>query len=119
FVPYNFNSSLIFTDDGYKAFKDWQSVYGNDINGSLSIDVLSSSETEQLFYNDTKQPKTFNLNTSVFKDIYGKEVTGKFTLEPFTSIILIGKDFSGINQNPEIPDQSFHLISPVNVNEFI
>jgi hypothetical protein len=53
------------------------------------VSPLAAGEKEELFYNDTKQTKTINLGNSVYKDIYGKQVTGSITLQPFTSVILI------------------------------
>jgi hypothetical protein len=76
------------------------------------LSPLAEGESEQLFYNDTKQAKTFNLGKTIYKDIYGNEITGKLKIEPFSSIILIGTDFSKINQKPEISDQSVNISSP-------
>ncbi|WP_073002124.1 LamG-like jellyroll fold domain-containing protein [Mariniphaga anaerophila] len=109
------NQSNVFFDVNSNRsleFEAWKGL-GQDGNSDFIGIPLDEGETEQLFYNDTKQNKTFNLGTAVFKDIYGNEVTGKLILEPFTSKILIGKDFLGINQNPVILDQSFNISSPV------
>jgi hypothetical protein len=100
-------------------FTDWTKQTGQDANSTFIDTPLSEGETEQLFYNASKQPKSVNLGTEVFKDIYGKEVTGTITLQPFSSIILIGKDFSKVNENPAISDQSFNIFSPVFKNDTI
>jgi hypothetical protein len=63
---------------------------------------------EKLFYNDTKQTKSFHLGNAVYRDIYGKVVKDTFTLRAFTWKILIGKNFENINQIPSAVDQSFN-----------
>jgi parallel beta-helix repeat protein len=100
-------------------FTHWQTETGQDVNSTYDGTDMKADESEQILYNDTKQTKTFNLGSAVFRDIYGKEISGTLKLEPFTSIILIGKDFSTINQNPHILDQSFHINSPVFDNDTI
>jgi hypothetical protein len=72
----------------YANFAAWQAA-GNDINGSYDGTNMVVGETEEIFYNDTKVTKTFYLGSSVYKDINGTQVTVSFTLEPFTSRILI------------------------------
>jgi len=101
-------------------FFNWKSQTAQDKNSTFIDTPLSAGETEQLFYNDTKQSKTFNLGTTVYRDIFGKEVTGKLTLEPFTSKILIKTTKTvQVNQSPEINDQSFNIAAPIDQNEFI
>ena len=73
----------------YYNFTDWKLLTGQDANSTFIGTALAEGETEELFYNDTKQNKTFNLGSSVYKDIYGKQVAQSLVLEPFTSIILI------------------------------
>ena len=116
-------SQFRYTNSGGTAvntsdFAVWQSETG-DNNSTYITTSLGVGETEQLFYNDTKQSKTFNLGTKVYRDIFGNEITGKLTLEPFTSVILIGMDFSGIKPVPEFLDQSFHLVSPIYSKEWL
>jgi len=78
----------------FADFAAWKAATGQDANSTCDATTLAAGETEQLFYNDTKQAKVFNLGSSVFRDIYGKQVSGTFTLDPFTSKIIIGKDFT-------------------------
>ncbi len=104
---------------GYSDFNEWQAD-GNDKNGSFYGESLAKDEKEELFYNDTKQPKTFSFGTTVYRDIYGKEVTGKLTLEPFTSTILIKTTKTDkANQSPVINDQTFNIEAPVERNFLI
>jgi parallel beta-helix repeat protein len=115
-VPYTENDVFANKTD----FTHWQTDTGQDVNSTYDGTDMKTGESEQLFYNDTKQSKTFNLGTTVYRDIYGKEVSGKFTLEPFTSKILI-KTANKIqeNQSPEINNQSFNLAAPIEQNDFI
>jgi parallel beta-helix repeat protein len=101
------------------SLPQWQSYSGQDINSKSSPVSITSENNIQLFYNNAKQAKTFNLGGSTFKDIEGKTVSGSFTLQPFTSIILIGKNFERINQKPDISDQSFHIKSPKFLNDSV
>ncbi len=56
---------------------------------------------------------------STFKDIAGNTLSDSFTLQPYTSKILIGKNFEKINQKPVIPDQSFNIKSPKFSNDSV
>ena len=86
-----FASDLVFrTSDGsYKNFVGWKTFINGDANSTFIGTKLGVGETQEIFYNDTKQTKTFNLGSSVYRDIYGNQVTGNFNLEPFTSKILV------------------------------
>jgi hypothetical protein len=101
------------------SLSQWQSFSRQDINSKTSPVSITSENNIQLFYNNTKQARTFNLGGSTFKDIEGKTVSVSFTLQPFTSKILIGKNFENINQKPAISDQSFHIKSPKFSNDSV
>ena len=116
----HYNSEKIFVYDmTLNYYSDWKSTTGQDANSTFDGTALAVGETEKLFYNDTKKTKTFNLGNSVFRDIYGKVLKDTFTLQPFTSKILIGKNFKNINQSPAVLDQSFNVVSPKVTNELI
>ncbi len=89
--PYDSNG--IFRGEEYCNFDDWKSQTGYDQNSSFKSKQLSEGETEKLFFNNTRNKKTFKLGNKTYKDIFGNIVSGSFTLEPFTSKILIGTDF--------------------------
>ena len=116
----HYNSSEIFRNESVSYnFADWKSSSGQDANSTIDLTPLQSGEKEELFYNDTKQVKTINLGTSVYKDINGKQVTGSIKLEPFTSAILIKLNSKSSNQNPIITDQVFEVKGSVQSNEVI
>jgi|GEM_PF-1600425 len=118
----HYASSKIFKDDGsYYDFSGWKSATGNDANSTIDLSPLETGETEELFYNDTKTSKTISLGTTIYKDIYGKQISGSITLEPFTSIILIKTldDTGSNNQSPVIYDQYFNIIEPKMPNDLI
>src|SRR5690606_7806376 len=53
----------------YYNFADWKLLTGQDANSTFIGTPLAEGETEELFYNDTKQTKTFNLGNTPYKDI--------------------------------------------------
>lgn len=117
-----YESSGIFRGSSYMSFDEWKSKMGYDKNSTSNFSKLSSGEKEQLFYNDTKKDKTVNLGNKVYKDIDGKQVTGSFTLKPYTSRILVGTDLQVSeegNKTPEIQDQYFEVTAPKNLNDFL
>ncbi len=107
-------------ESAYYDFEAWKETTNQDKNSTIDTSPLGQGETEELFYNDTKQSKTFDLGTTIYRDIYGTELSGKLTLEPFTSTILI-KTTKTVqeNQRPEIEGQSFHKTAPIEQNDFI
>ncbi len=116
-----FDNDLVFkySDDIYRNFNDWKKIVGADSNSEFTRIVLRQGESQKLIYNDTKQTKTYNLGNSVFRNIFGESIVDTFMLKPFTSIVLIGKDFDKINQSPSILDQSFNFVSPKATNDSI
>jgi hypothetical protein len=70
-------------------FNGWKLATGQDANSTIDVSPLATGETEQLYYNDSKQAKTINLGGSVYKNIEGKQVSGSITIQPYASIILI------------------------------
>jgi len=114
------NDILFRLDDGsFVDFDGWKKFINGDTNSQFINKPLAEDETQEIFYNDTKQPKIYNLGTSIFRDVYGNLVKNSFTLQPFTSKILIGKNFENINQTPAALDQSFNIVSPKITNDFI
>lgn len=84
----------IFRGDNYCSFDEWTKITGYDKNSDYTEIELSAGESEKLIYNDAKTSKTINLGRKSYADIFGNTFTGSITLEPFTSIILIGNDFA-------------------------
>jgi parallel beta-helix repeat protein len=71
------------------TFTNWKSTTAHDASSTFDGSALGVGETEELFYNPTKEEKVFYLGGDVYRDITGTQVTGTFTLQPFTSRILI------------------------------
>jgi len=118
----HYNSSKIFKEGStYYDFQGWKSISKQDANSKLDVSRLGDGETEELFYNDTKQTKTISLGTVIYRDIDGANITGSLTLQPFTSKILIktSSSNSGSNQKPVIENQSFGILGDQQVNDFI
>jgi hypothetical protein len=116
--PYAVNGVFV----NNKDFAEWQSTSGQDKNSTFNGTTLAEGETEKLFFNDTKTTKTINLGTSVYRDLNGNKVTGKFNLEPFTSRILIKsaeETTVDTNQSPVIQNQAFDISAPKVTNDFI
>jgi parallel beta-helix repeat protein len=117
---YNKSNFFKFNESKYYDFVGWKTATGQDANSTIDIAALATGETEELFYNDTKQTKTFNLGSSVYKDIYGNQVAQSVTLEPFTSKILIKTaTVNTIDNTPptitsfSIPSTSPSLVVPI------
>ena len=87
-----YESTGIFRGDKYCSFSEWKSLTGFDNNSSFDGTRLKPGETEQLLYNASKEVKTIRLGTSEFRDVHGNIISGSITLQPFTSIILIGNN---------------------------
>ena len=107
-----YNKEKIFRytkSDGRAAFandfSDWKRQTGQDANSRFISTSLASGETEKLFYNPTKDTKTYNINNAKAQDIYGNSISTGFTLKPFTSKIVIGSNLSAIievNSNSDL-----------------
>ncbi len=119
---YNTYASHYTKENAFQPFVDfaaWKTSTGQDINSSYDVSRLPEGETEKLFYNSSKNKFVYNLGNATFRDVYGKLVKDTFSLKPFTSQILIGKNFEQINQSPEISDQTFNIRSPKYLNDSI
>ena len=115
----HYEDDPIFGDND--SFSEWK-ARGRDLHSTCDQTSLKSGETEKLFYNDTKQDKTFDLGSNVYRDIDGNTVTGKLTLKPFTGKILIGTTFDKIgsdNQSPAIQNQTFEIREEKTIDELI
>ena len=92
-----------------KTLAQWRTYSGKDAH---STEMISSAlNSSQIFYNDTKAPKTFTLSGD-YTDLNGNPVSGSLTLQPFTSEILLP---AGPNPTPTptspppVGSQNFYL----------
>jgi hypothetical protein len=106
-------------ENNYSDFPKWKSFIGSDANSKYINIPLVAGDTQKIFYNDSKQTKIYHLGNTAFRDIIGNVVNDTFSLKPFTSKILVGKNFNSVNQKPAILDQSFNFTAPKNMNDFI
>src|SRR5690606_5844917 len=120
FNPYT-SEGIFKSGDKYYSFNEWKSATGQEKNSNIYSTALSAGEKEVLFYNDTKQDKSFVLGSKTYKDIKGNKVTGSFTLKPFTSRILIGSSYDSGNENqsPVVTDQEFEINNTIEANDFV
>lgn len=106
-------------DETYRNFSNWKSYTKLDA-GSIFVAIKQKEgEKEKLFYNNTNQTIWFSLGKSSFRYVTGEKITNSFYLEPFSSKILIGKNFDEINQKPQVSDQSFDIKTPRFKNDSI
>ncbi len=97
----HYNSEDIFSIELVNYdFETWKTATGQDSLSTCDTTAFSIGKSEELFYNDTKVPQTFDLGNYVYTDIYGEEISGELTLEPFTSQIVIEE--KGTEGNTEI-----------------
>lgn len=106
-------------DETYRRFSEWKSYTKLDDASFFVAIKQKEGEKEKLFYNNTNQIIRFNLGKSTFRDVKGENINNTFTLEPFRSKILIGKNFDEVNQKPQISDQSFNVKTPLFKNDSI
>jgi uncharacterized repeat protein (TIGR01451 family) len=82
---YHANRSNHIRISGDKTLAQWKAASGKDAHSTeLVAAVLAQAE---LFYNETRSPKTFTLSKPYF-DLSGNSVVGTLTLQPYTSKIL-------------------------------
>ncbi len=69
-----------------RSLAEWKAASGKDTH---STELISSTlALAELFYNDTRSPKTFTLSKP-YKDLSGNSVVGTLTLQAYTSKILL------------------------------
>jgi uncharacterized repeat protein (TIGR01451 family) len=82
---YHANRSNHIRISGDKTLSDWKLASGKDAHSTEMVaSILAQAE---LFYNDTRSPKTFTLSKP-YKDLSGSSVAGTLMLQPYTSKIL-------------------------------
>lgn len=117
YAPYS--TKQVFTN--FNSFEEYKAETGYDKNGTFDGTQFTNGEIEKLFYNNTKKTKTIPLESYVYRDLKGKQVTGAITLEPFTSVILIKTKtkVDNTNQTPVIKSQNFDIYNNKQENESI
>ncbi len=104
---------------GSSNFEDWKADTRTDSNSRYEGKALPDGETEMLFYNDTKSIKIFHLEGTIFSDASGLQVIDTFSLQPFTSKILIGKNLENVESettNSPTKQGSTEIYSSVSTN---
>lgn len=71
------------------SFANWKPMYGFDNNSTERL--TASTDKVLFFYNETSADKDLPLD-QVYTDLRNVSYTGKITLKPFSSAILIGKN---------------------------
>ncbi len=94
-------STQVFRESTYFTFTQWKAATGQDANSVFNSTPLAAGETAELIYNASKKSKKYNLNEAVVKDLEGNSLTESFTLEPYTSIIVIGTNADKIAEAPD------------------
>lgn len=72
----------------YYDLIQWQTFSGKDVNSRTSPKTITDANDLQFYFNDTKEPKTINIDQPMM-DVKGIKYYGKLTLQPFTSVVLI------------------------------
>jgi parallel beta-helix repeat protein len=94
--PINANTNFETVTDNYektsqKTFDDWQSYSGFDKHSSILTLTTGEINDIQLLYNQTGANKIVNLNGK-YSDVKNVMYSGKITLAPYTSVVLIRKE---------------------------
>ncbi len=91
-------STQVFKESSYLTFTQWKSTIQQDVHSEFNSTPLAAGESADLIYNASKTVKKYNLNGAVVKDTDGNTLSGSFTLEPYTSVILIGRNIDRISE---------------------
>jgi parallel beta-helix repeat protein len=97
-----FASEGIFRKDVYYSFEEWKNNTGFDKNSTFLGSPLGKNESIEMFYNTSKNVQPYQLNGAVAKNVDGTPVSKTFELQPFTSVILIGKNLSKIKTSSNL-----------------
>jgi hypothetical protein len=106
-------------DETYRNFSNWKSFTKLDASSTFINIKQKEGEKEKLFYNNTNQTIWFSVGKSTFRNVTGEIIANSFSLEPFSSKIIIGKNINEINQKPQVSDQSFNIKTPLFRNDSI
>jgi hypothetical protein len=90
--PINDTKIAFINDDWPAAFKtlaEWKTFSGQDANSHGSPQSVSTTNDIHFVYNETGTAKNFTLSTT-FTDITNATHSGTLTLQPYTSIVLLG-----------------------------
>jgi len=90
--------ALTFKDD-VRSFKEytlssWKMHYGQDADSTTiaTANHDAGGQHSEILINETKEAKSFDLPTELlYTDVWGKELNGKVTVEPFSSVIILQK----------------------------
>lgn len=101
----HYKSADIFMDSitNY-SFANWKTVTGKDAASTVDNTALPTNHGERWIYNNSKVAVTYYLNnaTSVSDAFSGASVVGSFTLQPFTSVVLVGLNLDCIQTYTDI-----------------
>jgi hypothetical protein len=98
FNPTVSESTQVFRQSTYMTFAQWKTATGQDANSTFNSTPLAAGETVELVYNASKIAKKYSLNDAVVKDLDGNTIASSFTLQPFTSVIITGKNLDQISE---------------------
>ena len=76
------------TGEVYRTLSGWQAYSGQDANSKNSPIIISSENVLKFEYNPSKTSKIISLDYPMI-DVLGNKYTGSFSLQPYSSIILI------------------------------
>lgn len=89
----HYKSTDIFMDSlTTYTFANWKTATGKDAASTVDNTALPTNHGERWVYNNSKVAVTYYLNnaTSVNDAFSGATIVGSFTLQPFTSVVLVG-----------------------------
>lgn len=80
------------------SFTDWKTFSGLEANSKTNwyTQVEGEEPLSQILYNETQNPKTFDLGTRKYLDLDQNDVSSPVTLQPFTSLILVDNGEAGL-----------------------
>lgn len=89
FQPYNAKHIAY---AGNKTLAEWQAASGKDAHSYTNWFSLNVGDAPRsgILYNESSAARTFGLGDGTFQNVLQQAVTGAVTLQPYTSLVLIG-----------------------------
>jgi parallel beta-helix repeat protein len=94
-----FKSLQAFRAGKYLTFEQWSNEFGQDEKSEYIELCLNDKENHRMLYNASKSVKQYTLNGASGRNFNGELIPATFSLNPFTSIIIIGTNLDKIKEN--------------------
>ncbi len=100
--------------DGDKTLAEWQAYSGLDASSKTNWFALNDGDTplSEVFYNDTQSPMVIDLTGRTYYNLDQEAVGDSMTLQPFTSMVLVGDGQGPLETPTPTPTQAAATPTP-------